>query len=201
MRKIKSRRQKKQKKTIWRILLLIGICWLIFNFIANTAAQTVTITVEREHTEATQTPEIEPYDPCGLEVVYCEGEERPEPQKAKLSVDDIKKEIVATFPEDPDTALAIAQCESGYKPEQKGDGNLKVVNDETGEIVGDSIGIFQVRTGGKDWNRAARNGMTADQFREEMHDPVKNIAYAREIYERRGWSGWHNCAMRVGAYN
>jgi len=118
-------------------------------------------------------------DPCTLTVVECHGE-----------VLDIEATVRATFHEDPDRAVAIARCESSMDPSSVGDRHLMTVNEETGEVVGDSIGLFQIRTGAADWNRAARNGMTADEFRAWMFDPVENIKYARTIYDQRGWGAW-----------
>lgn len=103
--------------------------------------------------------------------------------------------IDEVFGKDADDAKKIMMCESGGNPENIGDTHIMCQNN--GEMVGDSIGLFQIRTGGCGWNRAKQNGMSADEFRAEMKDPFKNIDYAYEIYQRRGWSAWLNCANKV----
>ena len=98
--------------------------------------------------------------------------------------------ILKVFGEDGETALKIATCESKLNPEVIGDTGLMSINTETGEYIGDSIGLFQIRTGSTNWNRAARNGMTADEFRTYLKDPVNNINYAKTIFDRQGFSPW-----------
>jgi len=85
-------------------------------------------------------------------------------------------------------AITVAQCESELDPLRVGDTNLMVHRD--GEVVGDSIGVFQIRTGGDDFNRAKANGMTADEFREKLKDWKYNIEYAKTIFDRSGWGPW-----------
>ena len=63
------------------------------------------------------------------------------------------------------------------------------------EWVGDSIGVFQIRTGGTErdgrvWNRARANGMSTDEFRIKLKDYKYNIDYAKSIFDRQGWSPW-----------
>ena len=103
--------------------------------------------------------------------------------------------IVQVFGEDAPDAIQIAKCESGLNPETIGDTNLMSHNN--GELVGDSIGIFQVRTGGEGWNRAKANGMSAEEFRVYLKDYKKNIDYAKTIFDQRGWSAWYNCMNKV----
>jgi len=102
--------------------------------------------------------------------------------------------IVEVFGEDAPDALKIAGCESGFNPEIIGDKHLMSYNN--GELVGDSIGVYQVRTGASNWNRAKANGMTASEFRVYLKDFKNNIDYAKTIYDQRGWGAWHNCALK-----
>ncbi len=150
--------------------------------------ETATDNKSKNDSVVEQMSDFEVPDPCTLTVVDCDN-------RAK-----IEAMIREVFGEDAETAIKIAECESNFEPDRVGDRHLTLVSDETGEVVGDSIGIFQIRTGGKGWNRAARNGMSADDFRAWMKNPRENIKYAKEIYDRRGWEAWHNCATRVGAY-
>ena len=94
-----------------------------------------------------------------------------------------------------DKAIEVAFCESSYKASAHGDKHLTFTDPKYGEQIGDSIGLFQIRTGGKNpngtiWNRARANGLTADQFRAWMFDPTENAKYALTIYNRYGWGMW-----------
>jgi hypothetical protein len=124
-----------------------------------------------------------------------EPEPTPEPTPEPFTIEGY---ITQVFGDKADEALKIAMCESRMNPENVGDKHLMVVNQQTGEIVGDSIGVYQIRTGGAGWNRAKANGMTADEFRVKLKQPKYNIDYAYEIYQRRGWSAWHNCKIKLG---
>jgi len=128
------------------------------------------------------------------EVPQAQAQE-PEPTPEPFTIEGY---ITQVFGDKADEALKIAMCESRMNPENVGDKHLMVVNQQTGEIVGDSIGVYQVRTGGAGWNRAKANGMTADEFRVKLKQPKYNIDYAYEIYQRRGWSAWYNCKIKLG---
>ena len=112
----------------------------------------------------------------------------------------LEEKIKAVFPEEPDVAVAIARCESGLDPHRIGDGHLSF--DYNGEILGESIGLFQIRTGGNDngivWNRASKNGLSVNDFKEQMKNPDENIKYARQVYNSRGWNAWWNCKNKLG---
>ena len=71
------------------------------------------------------------------------------------------------FPENYETALKIAKCESRLNP--------NAVNYRDAKITGNpSWGLFQLnRKQFKGWN-----------------DPETNIKLARELYVRRGWQPW-----------
>lgn len=94
-------------------------------------------------------------------------------------------------------AKQIMKCESGGRADNVGDTHLFVTR-SNGDRVGDSIGLFQIRTGGKEFNRARANGMTPDEFRAEMKNPEKNIKYAKSMYDRQGWAPWWNCKQKLG---
>ena len=106
----------------------------------------------------------------------------------------VHKLITETFPQNQwNTAVYIASCESSLNYLAHGDKHLMSPSVKTGELIGDSIGLFQIRTGGSDgggWDRAHANGMTADEFRQWMFDPIENVKYAYEIWKRQGWKPW-----------
>lgn len=112
----------------------------------------------------------------------------PEPKTQKQ---EIIEYIVEVFGEDSIQALQIADCESRYNPEIVGD--THITSYHNGQLVGDSIGIFQIRTGGNGWSRAEANGMTSDEFRVYLKDWKNNVDYAKTIFDRSGWKAWYNC--------
>ncbi len=116
------------------------------------------------------------------------------PLQQGYSHEDLVREV---FQEKAEEALKIMQCESRGNSETVGDQHIMVYDSVNDEMVGDSIGLFQVRTGGNGWNRARANGMTADEFRNYLRDPKNNIEYAKTIYDQRGWSAWFNCMNKV----
>jgi len=82
----------------------------------------------------------------------------------------IEQEIRATFPEEPNTAVAIAKAESGL--------NANAYNPESHINCDGSIGVMQIA--------CVHN----------RHDPeaLKNVEYnlkvARKIYDAEGWKPW-----------
>lgn len=117
-------------------------------------------------------------------------------REIKVQNADIINIIRSVFPSNlQEKAIQVAKCESTFNGKAHGDKNLTLIDPAYGETIGDSIGLFQIRTGGKNadgtvWNRARANGMSADQFREWMFDPLENAKYALTIYNRYGWSPW-----------
>lgn len=112
----------------------------------------------------------------------------------------IEEYITYKFGDKAEDALKIARCESQrdgkIQPDLIGDTHL--MSENNGEMVGDSIGVFQIRTGGKGWNRAKANGMTADEFRTKLKDFKYNIDYAKNVYDNaKGFSPWYNCMNKV----
>jgi len=126
--------------------------------------------------------EVELISPMAAPVVFAKSVE-----EVEFSIEGY---ILEVFGEDGEMAVRIATCESKLRPEVIGDKDLMSINTETGELVGDSIGIFQIRTGSTNWNRAARNDMTADEFRTFLKDPINNINYAKTIFDRQGFMPW-----------
>lgn len=110
---------------------------------------------------------------------------------------DIESLVYKYFGNDSQDAIKIMKCESGRDPNKIGDEHLFVFDVINQEKVGDSIGLFQIRTGGNGWNRARANGMTADEFRVWLKKPENNIKYAKDIFDRRGWFAWYNCMNKV----
>ena len=109
---------------------------------------------------------------------------------------ELEEMIERVFGDKAHEAKLIVGCESRWNPNTVGDTHIMTYH--SGELVGDSIGLFQIRTGGHDFNRAKANGMTAEEFRQEMFNPEKNIQYAKTIYDQRGWSAWWNCMKKTG---
>lgn len=80
----------------------------------------------------------------------------------------IEQKIRDTFPEDPDTAVAIAKCESSMNP--------KAINtkNRNGSV---DYGLFQINS---------VHGYTANY----LMDVDNNLRIARELYDRQGWMPW-----------
>lgn len=106
----------------------------------------------------------------------------------------IEDKIRKIFGKNGDEAVKIATCESQLNPETIGDTHLMFWHN--GELLGDSIGVFQIRTGGREngrvWNRGGA------EFRELMKNPDENIKYAKELYDESGWIPWKNCKIKLG---
>lgn len=116
-----------------------------------------------------------------------------------------KEQIIAyiheVFGDDGELMVKIFTCESGLVPDKIGDKHLMGMLD--GEMIGDSVGVAQIRTGdagvydSKPWNRAKANSMSVAEFREQLKDWKYNIDYAKTIYDRQGVSAWWNCSQKV----
>lgn len=98
----------------------------------------------------------------------------------------IIREIEETFPEDPDTALAIAKCESGLVADIQSRHILHYGQER-------SFGIFQIHS--PDWHHKAMQ-LGYEEYRT---DPGDNIAMARYIYEQAGkrWTPWSCYTKRM----
>lgn len=124
----------------------------------------------------------------------------PEPKTEKEEIEAYIREV---FGKDGERAVQIFTCESGLNPEVVGDKHLLAELD--GEMIGDSIGIAQIRTGNKagtydktNWNRAKANGMSVEEFRTYLKDYKNNIDYAKKMFDRAGsFKPWFNCMNKT----
>ncbi len=214
-RRVATRRSvRKGKVSKWvAVWIVVGTVALLGYLKAQAMSEPLVYTnpaIENTGDDEAETAEIaQKYgvgDPCTLEVVKCHPEKAEAPQKAKYEASgDIEMIIRETFPEDPDTAVAIATCESQLEKDRIGDEAIAVMHG--GELVGRSIGLYQIRTGEarpgyQAWNRAHANEMSVDQFEKAMTDPRANAQYARSIWLKEGkrWSGaWVHCSKKAGA--
>ena len=90
----------------------------------------------------------------------------------------IEKEIRDTFPEQPNTAVAIAKCESGLIPDIQSQHTMSYGQER-------SFGIFQIHE--PDWKATAIK-LDLPNWRT---DPRENIQLARYIYDQAGsWKPW-----------
>lgn len=105
-----------------------------------------------------------------IEVIYNWDEER------------IKEEIRHLFPETPELALAIAQCESGFKMIQSH--HMQPYGRE------ESFGIFQIHA------RAWHDQAVTLGFEKYQTDIKHNLQMARYIYDNHGWYPW-SCLKMV----
>lgn len=142
-------------------------------------------------------------DPCTIKVVTCAQAEEKHQEGGKIeATGDIESIVRRVFSENPEAAVKIAMCESSLVPDKIGDGHLAFEHE--GELVGRSIGVMMVRTGGNEggkvWNRAKANGMSVADFEKKMQNPEENIKYAHDIFLRSGKSfhPWYNCAKKNG---
>lgn len=103
---------------------------------------------------------------------------------------EIEAYICEVFGDEYENAYKIAHCESKLRAGVVGDTHIMMLDEKWGEMVGDSIGVFQIRTGGKGWNRARANGMSADEFRVKLKDYKYNVDYAKTIFDRQEWYPW-----------
>jgi hypothetical protein len=114
----------------------------------------------------------------------------PTPEPVEGLDPEIRAYIIEVFGEVADEAIRVAKCESTFETWRIGDTDLMIYDSKHDEMVGDSIGFFQIRTGGNGWNRARANGLTAEQFRVKLKEYKYNIDYAKTIYDRTGWRQW-----------
>ena len=78
-----------------------------------------------------------------------------------------------TFPEDPHTALAIAECESGLKAQAYNPSNRDGSKDR---------GLFQINT---------VHDPSLEKLGYDVWKVEDNVAFARHLYDQRGgWGDW-----------
>ena len=87
----------------------------------------------------------------------------------------VEDKIRKAFPECPEIAVAIAKSESGME-NKIGDKPLAWNDGRNGM----SCGVFQIRI------------FPSRPDCNEMLDPDKNIAFAKELYDKSGWYPWSN---------
>lgn len=75
----------------------------------------------------------------------------------------IEQKIRATFPEDPETALKIAKCESNLNPKA-----ISPTNDH---------GLMQIN-------------LTVHDVEGDIYNVDTNLKFARKLYDERGWKPW-----------
>lgn len=120
--------------------------------------------VETVHAEVLEEV-VEPPKVVVVEVVYTR--------------DDIVQKIKEAFPETPETALAVAKCESGLVPDIQSHHTLSYGREL-------SWGLFQIHEPA--WHKTAMR-LGYEDYRTDVED---NIAMARYIYEQSGksWRAW-----------
>jgi len=192
--------EKANAQGIYALLISIGLCG-VFSLYPRFVSDGVGYVQASEPASTEQSkPTSEPTTIPITEVIEIT---EPEPtSEVETGFEHITEYIYQVFGDDGEMAVKIAKCESRLNPETVGDKHIMVLDPKHDEMVGDSIGIFQVRSGGKEknghiWNRARANGMTADEFRATMRDYRKNIDYAKQIFDRNGWNAWYNCNNKV----
>lgn len=123
----------------------------------------------------------------------------PEPTPEPTQEEQIIAYIHEVFGKDAPLMVKVFTCESGLNPETIGDKHL--IGMYQGELVGDSVGIAQIRTGdagiydSRPWKRA--KGMTTEELRTKLKDYKYNIDYAKTIYDSQGINAWFNCKNKV----
>ena len=85
--------------------------------------------------------------------------------------DGLEQLVAGAFPEDPETAMRIVSCESGWNP---------AARSRTGDT-----GLFQIN----DIHRAP-GGVAEGLTIEDLSDPATNVAVARKLYDAQGWTPW-----------
>jgi hypothetical protein len=108
----------------------------------------------------------------------------PEPKEVRIQVvynwdkAKIEEEIRKACPETPNTAVAIAKCESrGLTIEIQAEAILWYGREE-------SFGLFQIHAPDHEENTVALG------FGDYRTNPEHNIGYARWLYDRYGWQPW-----------
>ena len=80
--------------------------------------------------------------------------------------------IRSTFPEDPHTAVAVASCESGLKP------NAYNPKNNNGSTDG---GLWQINS--------VHDG-TLERLGLDKYNPEDATKFARMLYDKNGWKDW-----------
>lgn len=89
------------------------------------------------------------------------------------------RQLISQYDWNQETALQIANAESGCNPQAVGD------QFEIAGIYAPSCGLFQVRT------------LSSRPSCEALKDPATNIAWAYRIYQGQGYGAWSVCSYKV----
>lgn len=113
----------------------------------------------------------------------------------------IKTEIRRVFGTDAPTMIQIAYGESYLRTKVVGDKKTSFWHKN--ELLGRSIGVLQIRTGGRRhgivWNRAKQNGMSVKKFEKALQNPEYNIRIAKKLFDARKLKSG-NGFLEWGAY-
>jgi len=127
-----------------------------------------------------------------IDILSKDYKPRTQNQVPQSEIDSYKQKIREVFGDEADLAIQVMLEESKGIAEDVGDTDKTF--DYKGEKIGDSVGLFQIRTGGKDWpttkSRAEVEGIPLYQFRNNMLDPDQNIRYAKYLVDKEGWQLW-----------
>lgn len=182
--KIKSKHSLKDKarRFFWKVVL----AYLVWLLIQAVFGETRTISIINDTTLAQieqEDAKIEQYDPCGLEVVQCDGEQVKEaPQRKFEGKEEIVEKIRKAFPENADMMIAVGMGESGLNPVTPPNGNSNGTTD---------TGIFRINS---------VHGYT----QEYLADVDNNIKAAKKVFEEKkkqdgiGYTAW--VAYNNGSY-
>ena len=114
-------------------------------------------------------------------------------QVPEQEIETYKQYVREVFGDEADLAIQVMLEESKGIAEASGDTDADKVFDYKGDKIGDSVGLFQIRTGGKNWpgkSRAEVAGIPVSEFRNNMLDPYQNIRFAKYLRDKEGWEKW-----------
>jgi len=115
----------------------------------------------------------EAYDSVEVEALTTIEEPKEVMIEVVYSKEGIERLIRETFPEAPNTAVAIAKCESGLSKDIQSHHTLSYGREE-------SYGVFQIHS--KDHDRTAKK-LGFENYRTDVED---NVYMARHLYDSRG---------------
>jgi hypothetical protein len=175
---LKHYNKDKFKRTIYeflskpRQLTDVGIVWVIIAVILGGILIDIKIAEAYEYVEVEAiTAVVEPKE-VKIEVVY--------------SKEGIERLIRKTFPEAPNTAVAIAKCESGLDSDIQSHHTLSYGREQ-------SYGVFQIHA--KDHDRTATR-LGLEDYKTQVED---NVKMARHLFDARGnFKDW--TCYNSGAY-
>lgn len=134
----------------------------------------------------------EPVASLGSEVAHAatsEGEKSESPST-------LPTELIKKYFGDGSPMIEIASCESQMQADKIGDKHLAFWHD--GQLYGRSIGLFQIRTGGREKGRVWVRSENVKEFEEKMMIPEENVKMAKQVFDSGGYSRWYNCSKKLG---